>query len=153
RVLETVSQHNRGLKPFWYTCMSATLRENEGAFALDDADLAVLNTKLKAPKYACIIDIPETELVDKTVARLTNHTDWKRAIIYVTNPRNAARLLNRLKATYHCILLTGTMRGYEKSKIVKDGISPFQHGSTVTDKHVLICTSAGEVGLDISSDV
>jgi CRISPR-associated endonuclease/helicase Cas3 len=153
RVLETVSQHNHGLKPFWYTCMSATLRENERSFALDDADLAVLNTKLKAAKSASVIHIPETELIETTVTTLTNHADWKRAIIYITKPRNATRVFRKLKDTHHCILLTGTMRGYEKSRLVAEEIKSFQQGSTVTDKHVLICTSAGEVGLDISSDV
>jgi len=150
RVLGSVSQHNHGLKPFWQTCMSATLRENEDAFTLNGADLAVLSTKLKAPKSGRIVDIPETELIDTAVTTLTNHADWKRAIIYITNPRNAGRLYKRLKDTHNCILLTGTMRGYEKSKI---DFGPFRHGSTRTDKHVLICTSAGEVGLDISSDV
>ena len=150
RVLETVCHHNHSLKPFWYTCMSATLREGEGAFALDSADLAVLSTKLKAPKWGRVLDVPETELIDTAFTTLTDHVDWKRAIIYINNPRNAGRLYKRLRDSHHCILLTGTMRGYEKSKI---DFGPFQQGSTIAGKHVLICTSAGEVGLDISSDV
>ena len=76
--------------------MSATLRKNDDAFALDDNDLDVLNTKLKAAKWGQIIDIPETELLDRTGTTLEQHDDWKRAIIYITKPRNAAQLFKKL---------------------------------------------------------
>lgn len=151
RVLETVVLHNQCIKPFWYTCMSATLRNSDGAFTLSEDDLTALGPKLKAPKFARILDVPEAGVFDTVSELLTSHPDWKRAIIYVTKPTAATRLHKQLKHTYTTTLLTGTMRGYERSKI---DFSAFQHGAAPTnERHVLICTSAGEVGLDLSSDV
>ena len=44
---------------------------------------------------------------------------------------------------------SGTMRGYEKSKL---DFSPFKQVVTDGIKHALIATSAGEVGLDVSCE-
>ena len=90
--------------------MSATLRENGDVFTLDGADLAVLSAKLKAPKWGRIVDIRKTELIDTVVTAIRNHDDWTRAIVYVTNPRNAGRLYKQLKKDGHdCLMSRWTM--------------------------------------------
>jgi CRISPR-associated endonuclease/helicase Cas3 len=55
-----------------------------------------------------------------------------------------------LEGKYDTTLLTGTMRGLEKSKL---NLSPFKQGATCEKQSVLVCTSAGEVGLDVSCDI
>jgi CRISPR-associated endonuclease/helicase Cas3 len=145
RVLDFVSKHNNAIRPFWWTTMSATLRQ-DADFTLDDDDLTVLAPKLNAHKHA---EVVEGDLIKTVLATVEIHEhDWSRLIIYVERPADAVRLYNRLTSQFECLLLTGTMRGYEKSKL---DFSAFKTAHN-EKKHVLICTSAGEVGLDVSCD-
>src|SRR5437868_5901572 len=57
------------------------------------------------------------------------------------------------KTTCKIILLTGTMRGKERDELVhQQSFKRFLKDSTPGETVYLICTSAGEVGIDISAD-
>ncbi len=143
KVLEFVSRHNNSLKPFWWTTMSATLRQNAD-FTLSEDDLTLMAAKLNASKR---LTVSEGELIP-TILNTIEHNEWKRLIVYVEKPSDAVRVYNKLQKQYSCILLTGIMRGYEKSNL---DFTPFK--TSVGGQHVLIATSAGEVGLDVSCDL
>jgi len=144
KVLDFVSKHNHSMKEFWWTTMSATLRQ-DADFTLSDDDLMVLAPKLNAHKHAKIV---EGDLIKTVLATVENHNhNWSRLIIYVEKPQDAMRLYYRLKSQFDCKLLTGTMRGYEKSQL----FAAFKTDHNEM-RSCLICTSAGEVGLDVSSD-
>ncbi|HKV79933.1 MAG TPA: type I-U CRISPR-associated helicase/endonuclease Cas3 [Candidatus Sulfotelmatobacter sp.] len=147
-VLEFVSQHNRSLKPFWWTTMSATLRQSAD-FTLSQEDLTAMSGKLNAHKIAKVSEVESKQLVTSVLDTIAQHAEpWKRLIVYVEKPADANRLYEKLRHDHSCTLLTGTMRGYEKSKL---DFSPFKQNGA-SEKHILICTSAGEVGLEVSCE-
>ena len=149
-------------KPFWFTCMTATPRcLSNSSLSLDVGDLAELSSKLQAHKAARIADTTDKEKLDSILGIIEQHQpQWNRLIIYVEKPADAARLCNRLQKKYDVSMLTGTMRGLEKHRVIS-GLSAFQPRAAQTEpraaqterRSVLVCTSAGEVGLNISSDL
>jgi len=144
KVLEFVSKHNHSLKPFWWTTMSATLRQ-DADFTLGPDDLTLMAAKLNAPKT---LEVVAGDLIPTILKTIESHAEpWSRLIVYVEKPADAIRLYRKL-GNHHCILLTGTMRGYERTNL---DFTPFKT-ATPEGKHVLIATSAGEVGLDISCE-
>lgn len=149
KVLDFVSKYNHSMKPFWWTTMSATLRQNAD-FTLSENDLAAMATKLRAHKSATVVEIEDKNLAASVLKIIERHNHaWSRLIVYVEKPADANRIYKTLRNDYQCLLLTGTMRGYERSKL---DFTPFKHGVSDSGKHVLIATSAGEIGLDISCE-
>jgi len=127
--------------------MSATLRQNAD-FRLSHDDLTLMADKLNAHKSATVVDADN--LVTSILKIVEEHSHpWNRLIVYVEKPADANRLYKTLRNSYDSVLLTGTMRGYEKSKL---DFTPFQQTVSDGNKHVLIATSAGEVGLDVSCE-
>lgn len=149
KVLDFVSKHNHSMKPFWWATMSATLRQNAD-FTLSQDDLTMMSAKLDAHKKATVVEIEDKNLVAAVLKIIEGHNHrWSRLIIYVEKPADANRIYKTLRSDYQCLLLTGTMRGYERSKL---DFTPFKLGTNESERHVLIATSAGEVGLDISCE-
>jgi CRISPR-associated endonuclease/helicase Cas3 len=149
KVLDFVSKHNHTMKPFWWTAMSATLRQNAD-FTLSQDDFMVMSPRLNAHKSAKIVTIDDKTLVPSVLRIIEKHNHaWNRLIVYLEKPAEANRVYKALCSDYRCLLLTGTMRGYEKSKL---DFTPFRQVVTDGNKHALIATSAGEVGLDVSCD-
>ena len=150
KVLDFVSKHNHSMKPFWWTTMSATLRQNAD-LTLSQNDLTMMAAKLNAHKRARIVEVDDKNLVASVLKVIERHSyAWNRLIVYVEKPADANRIYKALRDDYQCLLLTGTMRGYEKSRL---DFSPFKQVVTDGSKHALIATSAGEVGLDISCEL
>ena len=152
QTLEYVKQNNTAkMKPRWYTCMTATPRgESENSLTLSDDDLKLMKARLQAPKAVRIIDVEDKDVVKNVLSTVEQLPDWNRLIVYVEKPGHAAQVCRALAKQYDVRLLTGTMRGFEKAQL---DLSAFKKGATVTGKHVLVCTSAGELGLDVSCDV
>lgn len=149
KVLDFVSKHNHSMKPFWWTTMSATLRQNAD-FTLSQDDLTMMSARLNAHKSARIVAVDDKNLVASVLKVIEKHShSWNRLIVYVEKPADANRIYKALRDDYQCLLLTGTMRGYEKSRL---DFSPFKQVVTDGSKHALIATSAGEVGLDVSCE-
>ncbi len=80
-----------------------------------------------------------------------------KVVVYVRSPEDAAeifRQLDRKVGSDRVELLTGTIRGYERDKLVEKPL--FQKfltsGSVVENTIYLVSTSAGEVGIDIDAD-
>jgi CRISPR-associated helicase Cas3 len=149
KVLDFVSKHNRSMKPFWWTTMSATLRQ-KADFTLSQDDLTLMSAKLNAHKNGRLVEVEDKTLVPSILKIIEKHNrTWNRLIIYVEKPGDANRIYKALRNSYSCLLLTGTMRGYEKSKL---DFTSFTQVVAEDRKHVLIATSAGEVGLDVSCE-
>jgi len=148
-VLDFVSKHNHSMKPFWWTTMSATLRQSAD-FTLSQDDIALMAVKLNAHKSGTLVEVDDKSLVPSILKIIEKHSHaWNRLIIYVEKPADANRIYKALRNNYQCLLLTGTMRGYEKSRL---DFTPFKQVGTDASKHALIATSAGEVGLDVSCE-
>jgi hypothetical protein len=111
-VLDFVSKHNCAMKPFWWTTMSATLRQNAD-FTLSKDDLALMAAKLNAHKSAQAVEVDDKNLVASILKIIEEHSHrWNRLIVYVEKPADANRIYKALGNNFQCLLLTGTMRGY-----------------------------------------
>lgn len=153
-VLEFVAQRNRGVKPFWHTCMTATprtgLTDSANTLRLRTEDLSRMEKTLRAQKEAQLLGVKKIDLAKKIISLVEAQPDWRRLIVYVEQPRIATEICEALAGKYDVRLLTGTMRGLEKDALDLSRFS--KDGTEDGPKPVLVCTSAGEVGLDISAD-
>jgi CRISPR-associated endonuclease/helicase Cas3 len=113
--------------------------------------------RLKAKKglnfYAVV---PEKGAVAKQIAALA--ADYKEkhntVLIFVQSLEDVEAVEKELAKTKRdIVLLTGTMRGRERDELVrKPAFKRFLKGAGPGETVYLLCTSAGEVGIDISAD-
>jgi CRISPR-associated endonuclease/helicase Cas3 len=102
------------------------------------------------------------EAVDKKaaegiLAELALKEPATRTIVFVERPEDAARMADRIEkaaSPERVALLTGTMRGWERDSLTKDSTAfgSFQRSQTPPEPTWLVATSAGEVGVNISSE-
>lgn len=149
--------------------LSATLRANRAVvervrrFELDDRDrrLKRVQRRLEAPKQLKLHAIEdERALADHVVRIALEYRDSGSAVlIFVRGVRDVEQIGAKLpkEATAR---LTGTIRGLERDRLVQSPV--FQRFLPESNRDpaitpaagtvFLVCTSAGEVGVDISAD-
>lgn len=96
------------------------------------------------------------DAVAKEIARLAAaYKDSNAAVLVFVRTLDDISTLERDlgKTKRKIVLLTGTMRGQERDELVqKPEFKRFLRGSAPGETVYLVCTSAGEVGIDISAD-
>lgn len=141
--------------------MSATAREESTQpFSLNPTDESdpIVQSRIHARKP---IRLRQTKtkpaaisLITKTAASYKD--DAVKTLIYITSPDDAARIASRLanRGSADVGLLTGEIRGRERDCLAQsDLMRRFLDPDAKPDKSVyLVCTSAGEVGIDIDAD-
>ena len=141
--------------------MSATTREESAQpFSLNPTDESdpIVQSRIHARKP---IRLRQTKtkpaaisLITKTAASYKD--DAVKTLIYITSPEDAARIASRLanRGSADVGLLTGEIRGRERDCLAQsDLMRRFLDSDAKPDKSVyLVCTSAGEVGIDIDAD-
>jgi CRISPR-associated endonuclease/helicase Cas3 len=152
--------------------LSATARSNtdngDEAFGLKKPDYEhpVVTQRINASKalhlHAC--DDEKKKLAADVVERALRHKESGSAIlVFLRSVEDAMTVLARLKKELpdHVSALTGTMRGYERDQLVRDNLvfARFMPVSDRTENNTpaegtvyLVCTSAGEVGVNLSAD-
>ena len=129
---------------------------------LTDADRKhpIVSKRLTAKKGMSSFRVEdEKAIADEAVRRALDYRETQQAVIVflrkLDDVETAARKLwaEKLKV----LELTGSMRGSERDEMVKTNriFARFMHGSDATPEPgtvYLICTSAGEVGVDLSAD-
>jgi len=103
-------------------------------------------------------DEPAREVVE--IARQYQSTE-NAIVVFLRHVEDVIRVAEALrKETPHVATLTGTMRGYERDELVRSN-AVFARFLSSLGEHVaepaagaayLVCTSAGEVGVDLSAD-
>jgi len=139
--------------------LSATSRGTD-VFSLSDADRAEpeVQKRINAAKAITLhtIDDEKKQLADKLVELALVHKDSLRAILVFGRSVEAVTTIVAAlgKAKQDVQQLTGTMRGLERDQLVADPIfRRFLPKAEPENKTVyLVCTSAGEVGVNISAD-
>ena len=146
--------------------LTATRRGGHADFSLAPAELqdrtSVLGRRLHAAKQLKLHPVNGPTLVDAVVELAKARQDSNRAILCYLRRVDDVDVVSGKLATAigadHVEVLTGTMRGHERGKLTRspvfarflrkppDGVVP------ITGTVFLVCTSAGEVGIDISSD-
>lgn len=155
----------RDLRPIRVMALSATTRAGEGAtLGLEDDDLRkdLVQKRFRARKGLFLHRVEERSVVISRIIELArSHRDDGRAIlIFVRTVEEVEKVASQLPRR-KVQMLTGTMRGYERDTMVRE--SPvFGRFQPETDRNpavtpepgtvFLVCTSAGEVGINISAD-
>lgn len=155
-------------RPMKLLAMSATASTAAAAdvLALDDEDrrLRAVQQRLRARKALHLH--PAEKNVPAQLARLAFGRDGAaaRLIVFVREPATASKVVDAIKALHkerhgegmpaeRIEMLTGTIRGYERDRLVhshvlRELLGPFRCDQTV----YLVATSAGEVGADFDAD-
>ncbi|MGE0159834.1 MAG: type I-U CRISPR-associated helicase/endonuclease Cas3 [Gemmatimonadales bacterium] len=147
-------------RPLKVLALSATGRW-EADFTLADEDLhhPVVKKRLHARKGLQLHRIDDRKELPERLAAKAAELDGK-IVVFLSSVEHAERCAQALRKTrkHSVATLTGTMRGAERDKLVKDpvfarflprpgdGVIP-QEGTVF-----LVATSAGEVGIDLSAD-
>lgn len=113
--------------------------------------------RLKAKKSLVLCKVAEAKgAVAKRIAKLA--ADYKNsdsAVVVFSRTLTDIEIIEKelVKTKRPVVLLTGTMRGKERDELVEtDHFKRFLKGAARGETVYLLCTSAGEVGVDVSAD-
>ena len=152
------------LPPFRFLPISATLRSGT-TFGLAPEEReggGALSKVLRAPKKivwhgSLGAPLPPDEFLDKVVGAAEAHEGaGSRVVLYLDRVKDVTAIVRRLekKAPGRVTVLTGTIRGHERDRLVDDPVfARFLKRTGAEGETVyLVCTSAGEVGVDLYSE-
>lgn len=165
--IEKEQQRSGEFRNFKVMELTATSRGKD-AFTLTSEDqlLAEVNKRINAKKTICLHEESDPKkLADRVAEIALKHKESKKAIlVFVRTVEDVMKVCEKLsKEKQDVEKLTGTLRGKERDELVNkpnfkrflpslkpnEGIAE----SAQSDKTVfLVCTSAGEVGINISAD-
>jgi CRISPR-associated endonuclease/helicase Cas3 len=149
-------------KPFHTLLLSATSRA-EGATPFDhslEADLAAhdrFRAVYDAEKRLFLHPAADRKGAESEVFRLATESNVPRTVVFIEQPEAAAAFQARLArhaGADHVTLLTGTMRGFERDRLATHDpvFRAFLASETPPAPLYLVSTSAGEVGVNITSE-
>lgn len=149
--------------------MTATLAGQDQTRPLlcDVAHDQRLRARMSAAKALQIIDVrdggktPQAAVLEALGAQALAHRFANKAVaIFVNSPALAEKLANRIHKAgvlaERVMLLTGTLRGYERERLsASQAFRRFDPGAAREEIETayFIATSAGEIGLDIDADI
>ncbi|MBK7400901.1 MAG: type I-U CRISPR-associated helicase/endonuclease Cas3 [Myxococcales bacterium] len=146
------------LAPLRVMALTATSRAGTPDFSLGEADRvhAVVRQRLAAHKALTLHHCEKKALADRIAEIALQHRDSGRAIlVFARTVEDVEKIGQRLaKEKLAHARLTGTMRGRERDALVHTPIFARFRRSEAKDTRTvyLVCTSAGEVGVNISAD-
>ena len=147
------------LKPFRAMRVSATQSGGDRYPASLDRDLnasAEFARRYNADKQLRLHAAADKKALEKMMADLAVGGAAGRTLVYAESPETAVRLRDLIASktgSARIRLLTGTQRGYERDRLVADEVfQEFASSKTPETPCWLVATSAGEVGVNISSD-
>ncbi len=139
--------------------LSATSRGGGVVFGLTSKDYEseVVQRRISAQKSITLHELDDEKKLAERIADLAlNHKDSKRAIlVFVRTVEEVEKVAERLRQAKQKVeMLTGTLRGKERDELVEKPVfRRFLPNADPDDETVyLVCTSAGEVGVNISAD-
>lgn len=152
--------------------MTATLgsQARQRSLVCDVASDTRLRHRMSAPKRLSLVDAtqtsgkadkPQAAVLDSLVSQsLALKSADKAVAVFVSSPAVAGKVADRLVKggvnASRILLLTGTLRGYERAQLTAtEAFRRFDPGPLRTQGETayFIATSAGEIGLDIDADV
>jgi len=142
--------------------LTATTRDSNSqeaqTFSLtpDDQEHPIIKERLKARKQLSLTSVEDDKQVANKIGEIAgDYRDANAAVLVFVRTLDAIGSVEKKleKTGRSVVLLTGTMRGRERDELVeKPEFRRFLKGSETGNTVYLICTSAGEVGIDISAD-
>ncbi len=166
QLIETIQKQQRDHEPAvsWpkLTVMELTATTKaSNPFRLDDQDYAndVVDQRMNATKQLLLHELadakkPAKELIEKA---LSFKTSGRAVLVFAQSVETVLEIQGAIeKAKLPVQTLTGTMRGKERDALVLDKtfarFLPTTPEDATSGTVYLVCTSAGEVGVNISAD-
>ncbi|MBL8914642.1 MAG: type I-U CRISPR-associated helicase/endonuclease Cas3 [Archangium sp.] len=136
--------------------LSATARSTGPAFTLsaEDARHELVRERINAKKGVRLHEVADAKTIPEVAVRLAQEKAGA-VLVFLRTVEHVEKCVVALKkAKREVLALTGTLRGQERDGIPNHPFfQRFTPGATAsTDPVFLVCTSAGEVGVDISAD-
>jgi CRISPR-associated endonuclease/helicase Cas3 len=126
----------------------------------EDEDDTVVHERMDAQKLLLFHEADD--LAECIAERAWKYRDKAcKVLVYVRSPKMAHEIVHKLKerlgaqADERIALLTGTIRGYERDRLVRENPvyrALLHHDFRVERTVYLVSTSAGEVGIDLDAD-
>lgn len=161
KLLVEIEREQQGgdFRPLRVMELSATSRQEE-PFTLTPDDLAQPEVRKRVEAAKAVMLHPledEKKLADRLVELALAHKDANRAVlVFARTVETVDEVVKRLRKVKpdHVESLTGTMRGRERDRLVETEVfRRFRPNPDPGDETVfLVCTSAGEVGVNASGD-
>ncbi len=165
-LIQTIETHQHDheatvLWPKLRTIELTATSQSENAFRLGNEDLAnkIVAQRINATKQLHLHDLadakkPARELIEKA---LSFQASGRAILVFAQSVETVLEIQTALgKAKLPVQSLTGTMRGKERDRLVQDPtfarFLPTPPDAMTTGTVYLVCTSAGEVGVNISAD-
>jgi len=147
---------------FHAVALTATARSGNGdsksmfSFTGEDQNHPIVKQRIDSRKELRLTTVEDEKQVATKVAEIAEgYEDLNAAVaVFVRTLEAVESIAKSLKKTNRTvILLTGTMRGKERDELVEmPAFKRFLKTSEPGETVYLVCTSAGEVGVDISAD-
>jgi CRISPR-associated endonuclease/helicase Cas3 len=158
RTVESVQSNT--VKPFRTIRLSATHAEKKCWPGGLEADRnSPFFKKIYESKKILYSQVHPAAKVESAMVELATQKGSGRTLLFVTEPDKAQKLAASIKkkvgaeSAKRVVTLTGTMRGFERDDLVKrEEFKAFTVAARPQDDYWLVATSAGEVGINISSD-
>jgi CRISPR-associated endonuclease/helicase Cas3 len=147
----------RDFRPMRVMELTATSRGKVEPFGLTDKDRdnAVVRERITATKTIHLTSVADPKkLAEQLAATALKYDDKGRAVlVFARTVDDVMRIRDKLPKR-HVETLTGTMRGKERDDLVENALfKRFMPGGQSDEQtSYLVCTSAGEVGVNISAD-
>jgi CRISPR-associated endonuclease/helicase Cas3 len=158
RAIETEQRLSPEWRSFRVLELSATSRGGD-ALRLTDTDRsnAVVNQRFRASKTIHLHPIEDEKKAPEAIVTLAlKHRDAASTVlVFARTVKDVQSIAERLRREKQAVeVLTGTLRGKERDDLItRPTFHRFLPGSpSGSDTAYLICTSAGEVGINISAD-
>lgn len=137
--------------------LTATSRGQQTPFGLTDEDKKndIVQQRISAKKALHLHSVAdEKKLAEQLAAKAAELANQNRAIVVFTRTVDDVKTVAGKLPKGRVVTLTGTMRGKERDELVKNSIFKrfLPDGPSDEPSVFLVCTSAGEVGVNISAD-
>lgn len=153
--IECEQKRCKDFNPLRVMELTATSRGTTMPFGLTDEDRknTTVHERVSAKKTVYLVP-EEKKLAEQLAAKAMDFKDRNRAVlVFARTVDDVMKIRDRLPKG-RVETLTGTMRGKERDGLVEKGsFKRFMPGGQSDDETTyLVCTSAGEVGVNISAD-
>ncbi|MHB1766800.1 MAG: type I-G CRISPR-associated helicase/endonuclease Cas3g [Phycisphaerae bacterium] len=165
--IQAEQQRCRDFRPLRVMALTATPRQAEAPFALVDEDYAdpIVSQRIDAKKTITLhaVDPKRGATAAKVVELAMSHEDTGSAILIFVRTIDDVRMVCTKLPKGRCQALIGTLRGLERDRLAREDTifarflpkpKPEENlpAEPLAGTVYLVCTSAGEVGVDMSAD-
>ncbi|MEM2869154.1 MAG: type I-U CRISPR-associated helicase/endonuclease Cas3 [Thermoplasmata archaeon] len=163
--ISKLQRNNSGVRPIRIMELSATPGSslpNTMGLEPQDEEEEIVRQRICASKTLFFHSVEERLYISKIVEIAIQHeTPPSKVLIYVYSPEMARKVSNELQkhlgrgSENRIAILTGTIRGYERDKLVRENKvyrALMNHEEAIDQTVYLVSTSAGEVGVDFDAD-